>query len=125
MHENDISYLIRGAIIEVYKQLGPGLFESVYENALCHELTQKGLEVKCQIALPLIYKGIKMEAGFRIDMLVQDKVLVEIKSLEQLAEVHHKQLLTYLRLSGKKFGLLVNFNTNDILKSIFRKVNGL
>ena len=125
MNENDLSYVIRGAIFKVYNTLGPGLFESVYELALCHELTKSGLSVACQVALPVIYDDVKLDAGFRIDILVEDMVIIEIKSIEHLAEVHHKQVLTYLKLSQLKLGILVNFNSADISKSIFRKVNGL
>jgi GxxExxY protein len=125
MHENDISFLIRKAIFKVYNTLGPGLFESVYVTALSYELQQLGLTVKLEVALPMIYEGIKFGAGFRIDILVNDLVIVEVKSIENLAEVHHKQVLTYLKLSGLKLGLLVNFNSANITESIFRKVNGL
>ncbi len=125
MTENEISYKIRGAIFKVFNALGPGLLESAYEAALMHELTKDDLEVKSQVALPLIYDEIKMDVGYRIDLLVEDKVIIEIKSVENLAEVHHKQVITYLKLSGKKLGLLVNFNCAEIDKSIFRKVNGL
>jgi GxxExxY protein len=115
MTENEISYKIRGAIFKVYNALGPGLLESAYEAALKHELTKLGLTVN----------GINMDVGYRIDLLVEDKVIIEIKSVENLAEVHHKQVITYLKLSGKKLGLLVNFNCVKIDESIFRKVNGL
>lgn len=125
MTENEISYKIRGAIFKVFNALGPGLLESAYEAVLVHELIKDGLEVKSQVALPLIYDDIMMDVGYRIDLLVEDKVIVEIKSVENLAEVHHKQVITYLKLSEKKLGLLVNFNCTEIDKSIFRKVNGL
>jgi GxxExxY protein len=125
MHENDISFLIRKAIFKVYNTLGPGLFESVYVAAISYELQQLGLTVKTEVALPMVYEGIKFEAGFRIDILVNDKVIIEVKSVENLGEVHHKQVLTYLKLSGLKLGLLVNFNSSNIAESIFRKVNGL
>jgi GxxExxY protein len=125
MTENEISYKIRGAIFNVFNALGPGLLESAYEAALMYELIKEGLEVKSQVALPLIYDEIKMDVGYRIDLLVEDKVIIEIKSVENLAEVHHKQVITYLKLAGKKLGLLVNFNCTEIEKSIFRKVNGL
>jgi GxxExxY protein len=125
MTENEISYLIRGAIFKIYRELGPGLLESVYELVLSHELTKLGLNIKCQSPLPVIYDNIQLEGGYRIDILVNNKVIVEIKSTENLAEVHHKQVLTYLKLSGLKLALLVNFNTADINTSIFRKVNGL
>ena len=125
MTENEISYLIRGSIFKVYNNLGPGLLESVYEAALMCELKKTGLYPKSQVPLPVIYEEEKLEIGFRIDILVNDLVIIEIKSTEQLAEVHHKQVITYLKLSGKKLGILVNFNTEDISKSIYRKVNGL
>ena len=125
MTENDISYKIRGAIFKVFNALGPGLLESAYEVILMHELKKEGLEVKSQVPLPLFYDEIKMDIGYRIDILVENKVIIEIKSVENLAEVHHKQVLTYLKLSGLKLGLLVNFNCVEIDKSIFRKVNGL
>ncbi len=105
--------------------LGPGLLESAYEAVLLHELKNDGLEVKAQVSLPLVYEDIKMNIGYRIDLLVENKVIIEIKSVENLAEVHHKQVLTYLKLSGLKLGILVNFNCAEIHKSMFRKVNGL
>ena len=125
MTENEITYKIRGAIFKVYNALGPGLLESAYEAVLSYELTQMGLNIKTQVSLPLIYNDIKLDVGYRLDILVEDKVIIEVKSVENLIEVHHKQLITYLKLSGNKLGLLVNFNTNDIEHSIFRKVNGL
>jgi GxxExxY protein len=125
MHENDISYLIRKGIFNVYNTLGPGLLESAYEAALSYELSELGLKVNTQKVLPMIYKEIKVDVGYRIDIEVESKVIIEIKSIEELANVHHMQLLTYLRLSGLKLGILVNFNTIDITKAIFRKVNDL
>ena len=125
MNENDLSYVIRGSIFKVYNTLGPGLLESVYELTLAYELTKEGLGVKRQYPLPVLYDDVKLDGGYRIDLLVNNLVLVEIKSTENLAEVHHKQGLTYLKLSGLKLGLLVNFNSTDITKSIFREVNNL
>lgn len=125
MTENEISYKIRGCIFNVFNTLGPGLLESAYEAVLSYELRKEGLEVKTQVPLPLVYDEIKMDIGYRIDLLVENKVIIEIKSVENLAEVHHKQVITYLKLSGIKLGLLVNFNYTEIDKSIFRKVNGL
>ena len=116
---------VRKAIFKVYNTLGPGLYESVYVTALSYELQQLDLSVKTEVPLPMVYEGIKFEAGFRIDILVNDKLIIEVKSVENLAEVHHKQVLTYLKLSGLKLGLLVNFNSPNIADSIFRKVNGL
>lgn len=125
MTENEISFKIRGVIFKVYNTLGPGLLESAYEAVLSYELSQIGLNVKTQVPLPLIYNDIKLDVGYRLDILVEDKVIIELKSVENITEVHHKQLITYLKLSGKKLGLLVNFNCNNIEHSIFRKVNGL
>ncbi len=123
MEENDISFIIRGCIFKVYNNLGPGLLESAYEAALGFELINAGLRVRMQVALPMIYQTIKVDVGYRIDMLVEDKVIIEIKSVETLIEVHHKQVITYLKLSGLTLALLVNFNSDDISKNIFRKVN--
>lgn len=112
--ENEISYKIRGCIFKVYNELGPGLLESVYEAALAFQLQQEGLSVKTQVPVPLIYAGQKLEVGFRIDILVDNLVVIEVKSVEQLADVHHKQVLTYLKLYDRKLGILVNFNTDNI-----------
>jgi GxxExxY protein len=125
MTENDISYDIRGAAFKVHTNLGPGLLESFYEVALAHELIKMGYEVKSQVGLPVVYDDIKLEMGFRMDLLVNDLVVVEIKSVDSLADVHHKQLLTYLKLSGKKLGLLINFNVSSTKESIIRIVNNL
>ena len=125
MTENEISYKIRGAIFTVFNALGPGLLESAYEAVLAYELREAGLEVKTQTGLPFIYNDVQLDVGYRLDLLVENKVIVEIKSVESLSEVHHKQLLTYLRLSDMRLGILVNFNCTEIEKSIFRKVNSL
>jgi GxxExxY protein len=123
--ENDISYIVRGCVFDVYNELGPGLLESVYESALAYELREKGLNIKTQVALPVVYKETQLELGFRIDILVEDKVIIELKSIETILDVHHKQVLTYLKLTNLKLGLLINFNSDDISKSIHRKVNNL
>jgi len=125
MHENDLSYEIWGAAFKVHSILGPGLLESVYETAMTHELRKKEFEVRTQIGLPVVYDEIKMEHGFRLDLLVNNKVIVEIKSVEALLDVHHKQLLTYLKLSNLKLGLLINFNCLNLNKSMTRIVNNL
>jgi len=109
----------------VYNNLGPGLLESVYVNALAFELLRRNLIVQKEVPLPVYYKNEKMSLGFRIDLLINKKVLIEVKSVESIAEVHHKQILTYLRLSNLKLGILVNFNVSDINQGIYRKVNGL
>ena len=123
MTTDEITYEIRGAIYDVYKELGPGLLESVYEEALCFELEQRGLNVERQVQVPIQYKGNELKTELRLDLLVEDKVIVELKSVEEMKKVFSKQLLTYLRLMDKKMGLLVNFNTDNILTSITRVVN--
>ena len=125
MTENDLSYMIRGAAFKIHSDLGPGLLESVYEVALSHELKLNGLEVKNQVGIPFIYNEIRFDIGFRLDILVNDLVIIEIKSVETLQAVHHKQLLTYLKLSDKKLGLLINFNIPSLRDGIVRIVNKL
>ena len=126
MTENEISYEIRGSIYNVYKTLGPGLLESVYEEALVYELKKRGLKVERQVDVPIHYDGHVLKTTFRLDLLVEGKVIVELKSVKEMQEVFFKQTKTYLRLKGLKLGILVNFNTDDILEdSIFRIVNGL
>ena len=123
MNTNDITYQIRGAIYDVYKELGPGLLESVYEEALCYELKQRGLNVERQVQVPIKYKGNVLNTELRLDILVEDSIIIELKSVDEMKKVFAKQLLTYLRLMNKKVGLLVNFNTDDILTSIYRVAN--
>lgn len=125
MNENEISYKIIGAAMELHKALGPGLLESVYEHALAYDLAELGLDVKTQVPMPLVYKEIKQDVGYRIDLLVENKVIVEIKSVENLAPVHFSQTLTYLKLSNKKLALLINFNTKLLKEGIHRIVNNL
>ena len=125
MKENDISFDIRGAAFKVHKALGPGLLESVYEMALAYELREMGYDVKNQVGVSMYYNEIKFDIGFRLDLLVNGLVIVEIKSIEALADVHYKQLLTYLKLSDKKLGLLINFNSANLKDSIKRVVNNL
>jgi len=125
MTENDISYKIRGAIFDIYNELGAGLLESVYVAALEWELLNQGLQVKREVPVPVHYKEVKMDLGFRLDLLVENKVIIEVKSVENLAEVHHKQVLTYLKITKLKLGILANFNVANIKDGIFRKVNGL
>jgi GxxExxY protein len=122
MTENEISYQIRGAIYDVYKELGPGLLESVYEEALVYELKERGLQVERQRHVPIIYRGIVLATDLRLDILVENMVIIELKSVSVLLPVHHKQLLTYLRLMQKHLGILVNFNTDDILKNSIRRI---
>ena len=125
MTENELSYAIRGAVFKVYNSLGPGLLESVYEFALAFELTELGYNISCQRPFPVVYRGHVREIGFRLDIIVENMVIIEIKSVEQLTDVHHKQLMTYLKLTGVKLGLLINFNTNNLSGSIVRIVNNL
>ena len=118
MTENEISYIIRGAIFKVYNTLGPGLLEKVYVAALVFELKKSGLVAKTEVPIPVIYETERLDIGFRLDILVNEKVIIEVKSIEQLLEVHHKIVLTYLKLSDKKLAILVNFNTTNIENSI-------
>ena len=111
MTENEISKLIVGAAIAVHKELGPGLLESSYEICLAYELMQRGLDVQSQVALPVVYKDVKLNAGYRIDILVENKVIVEIKAVDALADIHTAQVLTYLKLNDLKLGMLINFNS--------------
>jgi len=122
MTENDISYKIRGAIFNVYNFLGPGLLESVYEEALVYELKQLGLKVERQKEVPIKYKDTILNTALRLDLIVEDKVIIELKSVSELKDIHFKQTLTYLRLLELNLGILVNFNTNNILYSIHRIV---
>jgi GxxExxY protein len=123
MTDNEITYEIRGAVYDVYKELGPGLLESVYEEALCFELEKRGLTVERQVQVPIKYKGIVLKTELKLDLLVENQVIIELKSVEEMKNVFYKQLLTYLRLMNKRVGLLVNFNTEDILSSMKRIVN--
>ena len=125
MSENEISSKIICAAIEVHKQLGPGLLESTYETCLAYELKQMGLDVKQQQALPVVYKEVKLDAGYRIDLLIENKVIIEIKSVEALADIHTAQLLTYLKLKDLKLGLLINFNSVRVVDGLKRIVNNL
>ncbi len=125
MTENEISHKIIGVAIELHKNLGAGLLESAYEAALANDLREIGLEVKQQVPMPFIYKDIRQDIGYRIDILVENKVIIELKSLENLAPVHFAQTLTYLKLSNLKLGLLINFNTKVLKEGIHRIVNNL
>ncbi|MBY0477923.1 MAG: GxxExxY protein [Chitinophagaceae bacterium] len=125
MELNDLTYKIRGAIYTVHNTLGPGLFESVYEAALAFELLSAGLQIKTQVGIPVHYKDVQLDIGFRLDILVEDAVIVEIKSVEKLMDVHKKQLLTYLKLTKIKIGLLVNFNSSNLFdkENLIRIIN--
>ncbi len=123
MNDNDISGEIIGGAIEVHKHLGPGLLESVYRDCLRHELGLRGLAVEKEVALPLGYKGIEISSGYRVDLMVQQRVIVELKAVDTLLPVFTAQLLSYLRLSGLKLGLLINFNVTQLKDGVRRVVN--
>lgn len=120
---NDLSYRVIGCVLEVYKTLGPGLLESVYEKALLHELSLQGLSAESQVPVKVTYKGIELGEGLRLDILVEGKLIIELKSVEELKPVYYKQLLSYLKLSDKKLGLLINFNVDNMMDGIHRVVN--
>ncbi|WP_326983742.1 GxxExxY protein [Chryseobacterium sp. MYb264] len=124
MKENEISFYIRKSIFSIYNELGPGLLEKVYEKVLMLELESHGLEVRNQVPMSIKFRDIIIDSSFVADIIVENKVIIEIKSIQEISEVHHKQLLTYLKLSDMKLGILVNFNTDYIAKNIFRKING-
>lgn len=125
MIENDLSQIVIGCAIKVHTTLGPGLLESAYEECLYYELIKEGLKVEKQKALPLIYEEIKLEVGYRLDLIVEDRVIIEIKACEGLNDVHLAQVLTYLKLSNVKLGLLINFNVARVKDGIKRVVNNL
>jgi GxxExxY protein len=125
MNENQIAAAVVDAAFKIHTTLGPGLLESVYESTLEYELRKRGLSVRRQISLPVYYEGLKLELGYRVDLIVGDKVIIEIKSIEALAPIHKRQLLTYLRLANMRLGLLINFNVERIKDGIQRVVNGL
>jgi GxxExxY protein len=114
--------VIIGAAIEVHRQLGPGLLESAYDPCLCRELHLRGVNFKCQIELPVSYKGLQLDCGYKIDLIVNDEVVVELKSVERILPVHEAQLLTYMKLSGKTVGLLINFNVPLLTRGIIGRV---
>ena len=122
---NELSYKIRGASFRVHSSLGPGLWESVYVAALSYELSALNLSVQTQLGVPVNYNGVSLELGFRMDLVVQNEIIIEVKSVDALHDVHKKQLLTYLKLANKKLGLLVNFNVSSLKdkESIIRIVN--
>jgi len=121
---NELTFKVRGAIFEVYKILGPGLLESTYEAALGYEFDTLGLEYKTQVPINVLYKGIDLGLGYRMDMLIEDMLVLELKSVEILTDAHKKQLHTYLKLANKPLGLLINFNTINLNDNIIRIVNG-
>ena len=125
MNENEIAKIIVNCCFRIHQELGPGLLESVYESVLVYELKQEKLKFEKQKSVPLTYRKIKLDLGFRADLIVENKVLIELKSVEQILPVHKKQILTYLKISDLKLGLLINFNSNLIKNGITRIVNNL
>jgi GxxExxY protein len=125
MHENEISREIVDAAYRIHRKLGPGLFESVYERIMRYELEKRGLIVVAQHPVPVVYESVEIDEAFRADLIVQGKVIVELKSVEAIAPIHHRQLLTYLRLTDLRLGLLINFNVDLIKYGIARIANGL
>jgi GxxExxY protein len=125
MRENEIGTIIVDVAIAVHRELGPGLLESVYEVILAYELEQRGLSVKRQLPIPIQYRNMTFDAAFRADLVVDEKVLVELKSMERISDVHKKQVQTYLRLKGCKLGFLLNFDEALMKRGIIRVVNGL
>ena len=122
MTDNELTHEIIGAAIEVHKNLGPGLLESTYEECLCHELSQRGIPFERQKPIPVVYKGVKLDCGYRLDLLVADRVILELKSVETLAPIHDSIMITYLKLSGHRIGLLMNFNVQILKEGIKRLV---
>jgi len=125
VNENEIAKVIVDVAYKIHTSLGPGLLESVYETVMFHDLQKRGLHVERQVKLPIIYDGICLDEGFRADLIVENLVIIELKSIERILPVHPKQLLAYLRLSNKRLGLLINFDTPLIRSGITRIVNGL
>ena len=125
MTENEVARIIVDAAYQVHTKLGPGLLESVYEKVLSHELVKRGLHVQHQVSVPIVWDGLRFEEGFRADLIVEDLVIIELKSVEHMAPVHWKQLLTYLRLADKRLGLLINFGEHYLKKGVRRVANGL
>ncbi len=122
MEINKVTEAVIGAAIEVHKALGPGLLESAYEECLCRELELRGVSFKRQVPLPVTYKGIDLDCGYRLDILVEDLVVIEIKTVEEVLPIHEAQLLTYLKLGGWQVGLIINFNVPLLKQGIFRRV---
>jgi GxxExxY protein len=125
MSENEISGVVMDLCIAIHRKYGPGLFESVYEEILCYELQKSGIEFRRQQGIPVVHEEIRMEVGFRADIIIENKVILELKSVKALEEVHYKQVLTYLKLTNLKLGMLINFNVPLIKDGIHRIVNRL
>jgi len=124
MTYNELSGVILEVAIDIHRRLGPGLLESVYQTILAHELTKRGLQVQKEEHIPLIWDNLRFDVGFRADLIVNELILIELKSVEQVAPVHKKQVLTYLRITGKKLGLLINFGEVTLKDGVSRIING-
>ncbi len=125
LRENEIARLVLDVAFKLHRQYGPGLFESVYEEIFCYELAKLGIDFKRQHPIPLMHETIRLEAGYRADLIIENKVIVELKSVEKLADIHFKQVLTYLRLANLRLGMLINFNTVYLKDGIHRIANNL
>lgn len=125
MHENELAKIAVDVAYQIHRKLGPGLFESVYHAILVHELAKRGLKVESKAPVPVVWEDVKLDVGFEADIIVEDKLVLELKSLEQVARIHRKQLLTYLRLTNCKLGLLINFGAELIRDGISRVANGM
>ena len=120
--EGELSEKVIGAAIEVHRHLGPGLLESAYEQCMCHELSSREIRFRRQVEIPVLYKGVALNCGYKLDILVEDRIVLELKAIETILPVHEAQLLTYLRLSGKRVGFILNFHVSQMRKGILRKV---
>jgi GxxExxY protein len=120
--DEELSEAIIGAAIEVHRAVGPGLLESAYQNFLAHEFTLRGIVFAKEVPLPVVYKGVRLDCGYRMDFVVEDRIVLEVKAVEKLIAIHEAQLLTYLKLSGKRVGLMINFNPAVIRNSLIRRV---
>lgn len=125
LRENEIARLVLDVAFKIHRQYGPGLFESVYEEIFCYELAKLGIDFKRQHPIPLMHETIRLEAGYRADLIIENRVIVELKSVEKLADIHFKQVLTYLRLANLRLGMLINFNTVYLKDGIHRIANNL
>ncbi len=125
MNENELSRIIVDRCLKIHRALGPGLLESVYEKILFYEMANSNIKCKRQVDIPVFYENIKMDIGFKADLIIEDKVIIELKSVEKILPVHKKQVLTYLKITGMKLGLLINFNVELIKNGITRIVNNL
>lgn len=122
LRDEDLTHRIIGAAIEVHKQTGPGLLESTYEQCFCYELLERGVHCRAQVELPVVYRGVKLDCGYRVDVLVEERVVVELKAVEKITPIDEAQLMTYMRLGGFKTGLLINFNVLLLRDGIVRRV---